>query len=76
MYALKLSDLVAEPVSHVGKEKEQMIIAVLMFSVLIGAIIVSGCTINSTPVVELKQFPIENLDGVIARSPVEFDNEI
>ncbi len=76
MYALKLSDLVAEPVSHVGKEKEQMIIAVLMFSVLIGAIIVSGCTINSTSVVELKQFPIENLDGVIARSPVEFDNEI
>ena len=76
MYALKLSDLVADPVSHVGREREQMKIAVLIFSVLIGAIIVSGCTISSTPVVELKQFPIENLDGVVARSAVEFDNKI
>lgn len=76
MYALKLSDLSADPVSHIGKEREQMKTAVLIFAVLVGAIIVSGCTISSTPVVELKQFPIENLDGVIARSAVEFDIEV
>jgi hypothetical protein len=50
--------------------------AVLIFSVLIGAMIVSSCTISSTPVVELKQFPIENLDGVVARSAVEFHSEV
>ena len=30
---------------------------------------------SSKPVTELKQFPIENPDSVVARSSIEFDSE-
>ena len=41
------------------------------------AIIVGlSCSSTSTPVVELKRFPVDNADGVIARSLVTFDQNI
>jgi len=39
-------------------------------------LLVVGCSQPTTPVVELKHFPIDSSDGIITRSHVEFDNRI
>ena len=39
-------------------------------------LLVVGCSQSTTPVSELKHFPITNIDGVITRSDVEFDRRV
>lgn len=39
-------------------------------------IFVPGCSQPPAPVTELKRFPINDLEGIIARSAVEFDRQI
>jgi len=38
--------------------------------------IVIGCSQPSTPVTELKQFPLDSLEGVISRSGVQLDKDV
>jgi hypothetical protein len=38
--------------------------------------IVIGCSQPSTPVIELKQFPLDSLEGVISRSGVQLDKDV
>ena len=49
--------------------------AVLYFLFIL-LIIVVGCSKKSEQVVELKQYPLDNLDGIITLSNVQFDKKI
>ena len=44
--------------------------------VLAGVIVVSGCSKPSSPVAELKHYPMESLDGLITGTGVAIDKEI
>ncbi len=49
-------------------------VAVCMCVVL--TFLLAGCSKPSQEVVELKKFPIDNLEGVITQSGVQFDKEV
>ena len=40
------------------------------------SLIVLGCSQPSTPVTELKRFPLDNLEGVITQSGVQLDKDV
>jgi hypothetical protein len=60
-----------------SKEIKMMIIRDLAFCLCVALIVVStGCSRPGGEVVELKRFPLDDLEGVITRSGVALDNQI
>ena len=53
-----------------------MTFRVCAFLLLVLLMSIIGCTGSSVPVVELKSFPINSLDGVVSRSDVLFDRVV
>ena len=49
---------------------------VIGYLVLAISILISGCSNPSTPVVELRLYPAESLEGVITKTGVEFDRQV
>lgn len=39
-------------------------------------VVLVGCSQPSAPVIELKKFPLDNLDGVITQSGVQLDKDV
>ena len=52
------------------------IASMLLYFLFTAVIFISGCSKPVSTVVELKHFPVQNLDGVISKSNVVFDKEI
>jgi hypothetical protein len=49
---------------------------VLFLLALAMPFVMTGCTKTSTQATEIKNYPVDSLDGLITQSGVEFDNEI
>ena len=52
---------------------KKKLMMILCFSVVF---CIAACTQSTTNATELKQFPVDNLDGIISQSGVQFDEKI
>jgi hypothetical protein len=52
------------------------IVSKLLYFLFTAVGFISGCSNHGSTVVELKRYPVQNLDGVISKSNVAFDKQI